>query len=193
MTTANKITILRVLLVPYFVVQLLYYFASGDEMDRVLAMLAFAVASILDGVDGYIARRYNQRSELGAMLDPLADKLLLVSALILLSLYKQDEITRIPTWMTATVLSRDLILILGMTVIYYTVGKTKVKPRLVGKVATFLQMVTVVWAILKWDEHWLVGWAVAASVFTAISGLCYVRDGIKRLGQSPASLPDHFS
>ena len=85
MTTANKVTILRILLIPFFVVQVLYYVKNGNELHRLLAILSFAVAAICDGVDGYIARRYNQRSELGAILDPLADKLLLVSGIVLLS------------------------------------------------------------------------------------------------------------
>ncbi len=79
MTTANKITILRILLIPFFVVELIYYVRTGNEIHRLAAILCFAVAAICDGVDGYIARRYNQISELGKILDPLADKLLLVS------------------------------------------------------------------------------------------------------------------
>src|SRR6185503_17413708 len=70
MTTANKVTILRMLLIPFFVVEALYYVKTGDETFRFLATLAFATAAICDGVDGYIARHYNQRSELGAILDP---------------------------------------------------------------------------------------------------------------------------
>ncbi len=85
MTTANKITILRILSVPFFVAQMLYYFDTGREEHRWLAFLSFSIAAICDGVDGYIARRYNQRSELGAILDPLADKLLLISGVVLLS------------------------------------------------------------------------------------------------------------
>ena len=85
MTTANKITILRILLIPFFVVELIYYLQTGNEVHRLLAILTFAVTAILDGVDGYIARRYNQKSELGAILDPLADKMLLLSGIITLS------------------------------------------------------------------------------------------------------------
>ena len=84
MTTANKITILRTLLVPFFVVETIDYMETGKELSRVMAVVSFAVAAISDGVDGFIARRFNQRSELGAVLDPLADKLLLVSGIILL-------------------------------------------------------------------------------------------------------------
>ena len=73
MTTANKITILRMLLIPFFVVVTLYYTKEGQEIYRLLAVLSFALAALCDGLDGYVARRYNQSSELGAILDPLAD------------------------------------------------------------------------------------------------------------------------
>src|SRR5882757_3591042 len=81
MTTANKITIFRILLIPFFVIEVLYYMKTGNETHRFTAMLAFGVAAVCDGLDGYIARHHNQRSELGAILDPLADKLLLVSGI----------------------------------------------------------------------------------------------------------------
>src|SRR2546421_11090668 len=85
MTTANKITILRILLIPFFVVQILYYVKNGNEAHRLFAILTFAVEGIFDGVDGYIARRYNQRSDLGGILGPLAAKLHLVSGIVVLS------------------------------------------------------------------------------------------------------------
>jgi len=85
MTTANKITILRILLIPFFVVELIYYIRTGREVFRVAAIVSFLLASVLDGVDGYIARHFHQISELGKILDPLADKSLLVSAIVTLS------------------------------------------------------------------------------------------------------------
>src|SRR5215470_19946041 len=100
MTTANKVTIGRILLIPFFVVELLYYMKTGNELHRLLGILAFGLASIFDGVDGYIARRYNQRSELGAMLDPLADKLLLVSGIILFTFNNEPHFGSIPLWLT---------------------------------------------------------------------------------------------
>src|SRR5579862_3092463 len=75
MTTANKITISRILLIPFFVVEVLYYVRTGHELHRILGICSFFLAAVCDGVDGYVARHYNQRSELGAILDPLADKL----------------------------------------------------------------------------------------------------------------------
>src|SRR5580765_5271479 len=125
MTTANKITILRILLIPFFVVQVLYYVRSGHELHRLLAILAFAIAAICDGVDGYIARRYNQRSELGAILDPLADKLLLVSGIVLFSFNNEPRFGSIPLWLTGIIIGRDLLLLVGLGVIHVTVGKVK--------------------------------------------------------------------
>jgi cardiolipin synthase (CMP-forming) len=187
MTTANKVTIVRILLIPFFVVEVLYYVKDGNEIHRLLALVSFAVAAICDGVDGYIARRYNQRSELGAILDPLADKLLLVSGIVVLSFDHQPYLEAIPLWLTGTIIGRDLLLLLGMLVIQITVGKVRVRPRVLGKVATVLQMIVVVWVLLKWDAKWLVGWTLAAAFCTGISGLLYIWDGSRQLSAHPAS------
>src|SRR5258708_8407821 len=140
MTTANKITIFRILLIPFFVVEVLYYTKSGHEIHRLLSIASFAGAAILDGVDGYIARHYNQRSELGATLDPLADKLLLVAGIIVLSFDHLPFLQSVPLWLTGTIIGRDILLLTGLIVIQFMVGKVKVRPRVLGKVATVLQM-----------------------------------------------------
>jgi cardiolipin synthase (CMP-forming) len=189
MTTANKITIFRILLIPFFVVQVLYYTQNGHELHRLLSIVSFAAASILDGVDGYIARRYNQRSELGAILDPLADKLLLVSGVILLSFDHRPFLGSVPLWLTGTIIGRDILLLTGLIVIQITVGKVAVRPRILGKVATVLQMVVVVWILLKWDQSWLYGWTLGAGVCTGISGLLYLWDGTRQLSAHPTSSP----
>jgi len=189
MTTANKITILRILLIPFFVVEVLYYVKNGNEAHRLAAILSFAIAAICDGVDGYIARRYNQRSELGAILDPLADKLLLVSGIVVLSFEHRPYLETIPLWLTGTIIGRDILVLAGMLVIQITVGKVKVRPRMVGKVATVLQMVIILWILLKWDTNWLRVWLLAAAIFTGISGLLYVSDGTRQLSAHPASSP----
>src|SRR6266852_2111524 len=139
MTTANKITILRILLIPFFVVEVLYYVKDGHELHRLLAVLSFAVAAICDGVDGYIARRYNQRSELGGILDPLADKLLLVSGIVLLSFDQRPYLQSVPIWLTGTIIGRDILLLIGLVVIQVITGKLKVRPRILGKIATVFQ------------------------------------------------------
>jgi len=189
MTTANKITILRILLIPFFVVEALYYAKDGHEWHRLLAILSFAVAAICDGVDGYIARRYNQRSELGAILDPLADKLLLVSGIVLLSFDNRPRFETVPLWLTGTIIGRDILLLVGMVVIQLTVGKFRVRPHLLGKVATVLQMTVVLWILLKWPERWLLVWSLSAAFCTGVSGLLYVLDGVRQLSAHPASSP----
>jgi CDP-diacylglycerol--glycerol-3-phosphate 3-phosphatidyltransferase len=192
MTTANKVTIFRILLIPFFVVEVLYYMKTGNEAHRLSAIIAFAVAAICDGVDGYIARRYNQKSELGAILDPLADKLLLLSGVVLFSL-NNPHFGNIPLWLTGTIIGRDLMILIGMGVIQMTVGKVVVRPRLLGKVATVLQMLCVIWLLMKWDdrfgEPWFSIWMISAAICTGVSGLLYVWDGMKQLSSHPASSP----
>lgn len=186
MTTANKITVFRILLIPAFVDQILEFRDDGQEWHRWLALAAFGIVALLDGVDGYVARRFNQRSELGAVLDPLADKLLLVSAVVTLSL-THTHLDRIPRWMVLLVLSRDVLLVMGLGLIHFTVGAAKVRPRWTGKTATVLQMATVLWTLLQWPRAAQVWLAAAATALTAVSGLQYVWDGMRQLAASPRS------
>ena len=187
MTTANKISIGRILLVPVFVVEVLYYAQEGAEIHRWLAVICFAVASISDGIDGYIARRYNQRSELGAILDPLGDKLLLVAGIVLLSLKNEPYLPRLPLWLGVTVVSRDLFLLMGTVVIKHVCDRVRVRPIWVGKVATVLLMACISWALLKWPEPGLFWLCLAAAVCTGISTVFYLTDGLRQLAASPRS------
>ena len=152
---------------------------SASSLDR--------RAAIFDGVDGYIARHYNQRSELGAILDPLADKLLLVSAIVLLSFDHLPHLQSIPLWLTGTIIGRDILLLVGLIVIQITVGKVRVRPRVLGKIATVLQMIVVLWILLKWENQWLNWWMLTAAICTGISGLLYIWDGTRQLSAHPAS------
>jgi cardiolipin synthase (CMP-forming) len=189
MTTANKITISRILLIPFFVVAVLYYGQEGKPVYWLLAVIFFATAAICDGVDGYIARRYNQRSELGAILDPLADKLLLVSGIVTLSFDHRPYLEKVPLWLTGTIIGRDIVLLIGLVVIQMMVGKCTIRPRFLGKVATVLQMVVVLWVLLKWHGRWLPVWTLGAAICTGISGLLYVWDGSRQLSAHPSSSP----
>jgi CDP-diacylglycerol--glycerol-3-phosphate 3-phosphatidyltransferase len=189
MTTANKITILRILLVPYFVVEVLYYVSTGNDTHRVLALLSFIIAALLDGVDGYIARHYHQKSELGAVLDPLADKLLLVSGIVVLTIDHHPHLDTLPLWMTGTIIGRDVVLLLGLIVIQIMVGKVRVRPRIVGKIATVLQMAAVLWVLLKLHSPALSYITIGAAACTGISGIWYVFDGMKQLSSHPTSSP----
>ena len=191
MTTANKITILRILLVPFFVVEMIYYVRTGNANFWLVGLLSFAGSAILDGVDGYIARRYHQWSELGTILDPLADKLLLASAIVLLSFDNTPCLGQIPLWLTGIIIGRDLLLGIGAVVVRLVVGKITVRPRLTGKLATVFQILAVSWILLHWDLHCalLDTWILGAGVFTGVSGLFYVWDGMKQLSAHPSSSP----
>ena len=193
MTTANKVTILRILLIPFFVVEVLYYVKTGNEVHRFVALLCFAVAAICDGVDGYIARHYKQWSELGTFLDPLADKLLLVSGVVVLSFDHTPQLGQMPLWLTGTIIGRDMLILVGVLLVHFAVGRVKVKPHLIGKIATVLQMVCILWILLKWDDGWgklwINVWTVAAAASTFVSGLFYVSDCVRQLSDSPHSLP----
>ena len=189
MTTANKISIVRILLVPFFIAQMLYYFGGAGDWYRLLAVTSFGLGVISDALDGYIARRYNQRSELGALLDPLADKLLLLSGMILLTVHDGSSLALLPLWLTVTVISRDALLVIGAVVIRFIGGKVEVRPHWIGKVATVLQMTCVLWALLKLGSAWLQAWTTLTAVCTAVSGIIYIAAGVRQLASSPASLP----
>ena len=105
-------------------------------------------------MDGYIARHYNQRSrKLGAILDPLADKLLLrLRHLFCSALTNEPHFGSIPLWLTGTIIGRDLLLLVGLGVIQMTVGKSRCSPRIVGKIATVLQMICIGWLLFQWDS-----------------------------------------
>jgi cardiolipin synthase (CMP-forming) len=193
MTLANKITIFRILLIPLFVWLMLDYIrdynrGEANEWERALACFIFATAAISDGVDGYIARRYRQKTELGTILDPLADKALLVSALILLSVrYRHGTpFEQLPLWFPVLVVSRDLILLAGTVLIHMLTGRVTARPRLVGKCATFFQMLTLGWVMLKFEPPWHDWLLYCAAFFTFISGAWYIYDGIKQLGAHEA-------
>ena len=124
MGLANWLTILRILLIPVFVTLLVYRRARG-------ALVVFCLASFTDMLDGYIARSHGSQSRLGAFLDPLADKLLLTSAFVTLTYLKV-----IPFWITAVVVSRDLILSVGVLVIHVAGGTVHPAPTWIGKTST---------------------------------------------------------
>jgi cardiolipin synthase (CMP-forming) len=190
MTTANKITIVRILMIPAFVTMAIYYGQSIQrgaplEWMRFAAIAIFLVAAISDGLDGYVARRYNQRSSLGVILDPIADKGLLLSGIITLSISNWSDIDpdygRFPAWFPVLVISRDAILFVGAGVLYFLNGKVRVKPSWTGKVATVLQMVAIGWVMLQIRFLPLLYVVIAAGFFTFISGIIYVTDGVRQL------------
>jgi cardiolipin synthase len=190
MTTANKITVVRILMIPLFVTMAIYYGQSIQrgvplEWQRFTAITIFLVAAASDGLDGYVARRYKQRSTLGAILDPIADKGLLLSAIITLSISNWSHIDpdygRFPAWFPVLVITRDAVILVGAGVLHLLNGKVHVKPSWTGKVATVLQMAAVAWVMLQLHFLPLLYIVIAAGVFTFISGIIYVMDGVRQL------------
>ena len=190
MTTANKITVVRILMIPVFVTLAIYYGQSiqrGDPQDwqRFAAIIVFLLAAVSDGLDGYVARRYNQRSALGVILDPIADKGLLLSGIITLSIsnwsQSDPEYGKFPAWFPVLVITRDAVILVGSAVLHLLNGKVHVRPSWTGKVATVLQMAAIAWVMLQLrflPLHYIV---IAAGVFTFISGIIYVMDGMRQL------------
>ena len=190
MTTANKITVVRILMIPAFVAMAIYYGESVKrgqplEWQRFAAIGIFILAAMSDGLDGYVARQYNQRSTLGVILDPIADKGLLLSGIITLSLTNWSEFEpesgKFPVWFPVLVISRDAILLVGTLVLYVLNGKVHVKPHWTGKIATVLQMVAIGWLMLQLHIVPLLYVVLAAGAFTTISGIIYVTDGVRQL------------
>src|SRR5438067_13928069 len=137
MTTANKITVILILMIPIFVTLAIYYGESiqeGHPQDwmRFTAITVFLLAAVSDGLDGYVARRYNQRSTLGAILDPIADKGLLLSGIITLSISNWSDIDpeygRFPAWFPVLVITRDAVILVGAGILHLINGKVHVKP-----------------------------------------------------------------
>ena len=190
MTTANKITVVRILMIPAFVTMAIYYGESikrGDplEWQRYTAIIIFILAAVSDALDGYVARRFNQRSTLGVYLDPIADKGLLLSGIITLSISNwsesHPEYGSFPIWFPVLVITRDAVILVGTMILYLLNGKVHVKPNWTGKVATVLQMIAIGWVMLQLRFIPLLYVVVAAGVFTLISGIVYVTDGVRQL------------
>jgi len=182
MTLANKITITRILLIPVFVLFCIYYgrgveTGNAQEWQRWAAIITFIVASASDGLDGWVARHWGQRSRLGAILDPIADKGLLITAIITLSL--SNWTYEFPLWFPVLVIARDAIILLGCGVLFHLDDKLDVQVSHTGKLATAAQMVTISWVMLQLPYH-LVS-VYVAGFFTLASGAVYVSRGIHHL------------
>jgi len=169
MNWANRLTILRILMVPVFIMAIMYH-----ELD--LAFILFIAAAVTDALDGYIARIRNEKTVLGTIMDPIADKLLVGSAYIGFSLVSGlPQYLKMPIYVPLIIISRDVIILMGALVIYLITGKLDVKPTMAGKLTTFFQMITIIAVLLRFVySNWL--WNIAV-IMTMISGLDYLRIG----------------
>jgi cardiolipin synthase len=171
LTTANQLTLLRMLLIPAFVILVLYGHIGW-------ALLVFGLAGITDGLDGVIARRAGQKTQLGAWLDPMADKLLLVTTFIVLTVPGLNLANPLPLWLTVTVISRDVVIVLTVTIVNLAIGPKTFRPSIYGKMATAIYILTAVVAMLfnYLGTHSVVVdlFVYASLAITLISSLHYI-------------------
>ena len=179
MNFANKISTFRILSVPFFIASLVYYTPQKDYL-RFVALFIFSLAVISDAVDGYIARTAKLQSKAGLILDPLGDKILLISAFICLNLINEFPLgIRFPLWVTLIVVSRDTLILLGVVVVYIVKQNIDISPTRWGKFTTTFQMISVIAVLLQWRWAYLLWWI--AVFFTLVSGADYVKRGFKTL------------
>ena len=182
MGLANKVTIARILLAPFFLACFLYYSPEKDFL-RYIALAIFCVSALTDAIDGYIARRFYEKTRLGRIIDPLADKFLILAAYTSLSTIGNIPLTlRIPVWLTIVVLSRDLFIIVGASIIFVLTKKMDFKPLLIGKITTSFQMLAVILVLLQLGVGNLLWWTTA--LFTILSGVGYLLRESKDLNGS---------
>jgi len=182
MTLANQLTVLRILLIPVFVLLLVY-----DA--RVAALIVFLLTCISDSLDGYIARTWRQQTTLGTVLDPIADKLLMVTTFAMLALLRA-----VPIPLTILLIARDLLLSLVVGIVLFTTGRRLPGPSLLGRAAVFAQMVTVVvglvfYVFTDWPmfealrPFMLMPIFVATALLALAAGLHYVYQLVRLLYQ----------
>lgn len=182
-TFATQITCARIALVPVFAALALAYGLSvkagaPNESLRWWALGVFIAASASDGIDGWIARKFNQKSDLGAFLDPLADKTLLLTGILVLSLVDWGkEGWSLPLWFALLAALRDIIIVGGLFILKRRGKKVVISPSWVGKICTVTQMFALGWVMLKVVPYSPAIPAAIASFFTVWSGVRYFRQG----------------
>ena len=173
MNLPNILTLTRVLLIPFFVI-----FIINKNFEW--ALFTFAIAGITDGIDGLIARITHQRTELGAYLDPIADKLLLSAAFISLAI-----IEFIPSWLVVIVITRDVIILVGFLVMWLTSYHPEINPSFLSKMTTALQIITILLVLMVGYSSTFQQLSVIAiyttAILTILSGSHYIYIGARIL------------
>lgn len=171
LTTATKITLLRMLLVPFIAIGILYHRYG-------LALLIFLISGLTDMFDGLIARKFKQKTRLGALLDPMADKLLLSTSFLLLTLPSSQLSVAIPVWLAVMVFGRDMIIVVSSVAVALTTGFTKFEPTIYGKFSTFVQIACVLSVLvanyLGLKQNWFTWLFYLTFVLTLFSGVHYI-------------------
>ena len=173
MNLPNFLTLIRILLVPILIIFLI-------EGKGLYAFLVFIVAGVSDGLDGFLARLLKQKTKLGAILDPLADKLLIVSSYITMSI-----LGTIPSWLAVFVVSRDIIILIGIGILTFNNKPLNIQPTFDSKITTFFQLVTICFYLgynfLPTIHFFKIYLLVATTLFTLISGFHYIIIGFNVL------------
>jgi len=170
-TLPNILTITRILLLPLFATLLIYRYYD-------YALILFLISSVTDVLDGLIARAKKQVTAFGSILDPVADKFLMTTSFIILTIYGW-----IPKWLTITILSRDLIIVTGWLMLYFVKHNSRVEPSILGKAANACQFLLVGLVLLSINIRGTnilpLSFLIIVSVFTAGSGIGYIYKGLK--------------
>lgn len=179
-TIPNLLSLLRMGLIPLFIIAVL-------QEQSTKALLIFLIAGLTDAMDGFIARFWNQKSPLGAFLDPIADKLLLTSAYVVLSFPTLNHGAQIPLWVTVLVIARDVLLVAVGLILYLAGGVRTFPPTLLSKINTVFQVTAVVVVLfsglvpqLEGIAEWLL---IAVAGLTVASGLDYIYRAATRMPQ----------
>jgi cardiolipin synthase len=171
LTVANQLTLLRMLLIPAFVILVVY-----DSLGW--ALIVFVTAGITDALDGLIARWSGQKTTLGAWLDPMADKLMFVSAFVVLTLPNLGLANKLPLWLTALVISRDVCIVVTVAIVNLAIGRRTFRPSIFGKIATATYILTAVCAMLfnylRYHSVLVDAFVWASLAITLVSSLHYI-------------------
>lgn len=175
-TIPNIISLSRLLLSPVF----LYFILSGKTQT---SFIIFLIAISTDFLDGATARMFKQKSHLGALLDPLGDKVLMTTSFIALSLPSINHPHSIPVWLTATVIGRDVYIVIGAAAAFKLIGQKKFPPTITGKASTALQMLTPLSVLflnmINRESHLLLYLFILTLIMTVVSGIQYTLIGLK--------------
>ena len=204
---ASRITILRILLIIPFVSFMLKIndpALSPDAQNamRYISIVIFLVMAVSDGIDGYLARRKKQITKLGAFLDPIADKLLMTCACLLLASQKGHvEGFLLPPTVVVLIIGKDMFLLIGFVIVYLITSQIRIAPVFIGKLATALQLSMVAGILIApevsgvlpgWDWFlWILWWSAASTAI--LTTLIYIRNGSRYIEQYEQSLTNNSS
>jgi len=169
----NTLTVIRIILIPVFVMSIIY--------ERLgIALLVFVLAAVTDALDGLLARIRKEKTALGAFLDPLADKFLIITSFVVFSYYGW-----VPGWLTIIVISRDIVVLVGWVLIYLMTHATEVKPSYLGKSAIAVELIFLPYVLLNVRAEFLPSMKepliILTTILTIASGIDYILKGLRKV------------